>query len=315
MTLSSQNKVYAKLISVAFIWGATYITAKVVATNIPPLVGATLRFFIAGILLLLVSFKYEKGLPKLNRESALATMGLGLSGIFLYNIFFFTALTKLDAGRSSLFVALSPAVTAVVASFLFKEHLGKKRWLGVVIAFLGALIVLTKGNLLSLFSNAQASFGSGELMMLGTVASWTTYTLIGRKVSTDLSSIATTTYAVLWGFLFLTIFSFQDLTSMNWDIMTFQVWASLFFMGAVATVLAFVWFLDGVRQIGPSRTAVFNNLVPVFGVLLASLLIGESILASMVIGGAIGILGVTLTNSPAKGNPVQAIPVSTDTPS
>lgn len=314
MILSSQNKVYAKLISVAFIWGATYITAKVVATNIPPLVGATLRFLIAGVLLLLVSYKYEKGLPKLNRGSALATMGLGLSGIFLYNIFFFSALSKLDAGRSSLFVALSPAFTAVVASLLFKDRLGRRGWLGVLVAFFGALIVLSKGNLLSLFSNAKTSFGSGELMMLGTVASWTAYTLIGRKVSTDLSSIATTTYAVLWGLLFLTIVSFQDLLSMNWSAMTFKIWAALFFMGAAATVLAFVWFLDGVRQIGPSRTAVFNNLVPVFGVLLASILIDESVLASMVIGGAIGIFGVTLTNSQQRTQQSEPSSITTDAP-
>lgn len=314
MIFSSHNKVYAKLISVSFIWGATYIAAKIVTTSIPPLVAATLRFFIAAILLVLVSYKYDKGLPKLNRNSALTTLGLGLSGIFLYNIFFFSALTKLEAGRSSLFVALSPAVTALAASFLYKERLGTKRWLGVLIAFLGALIVLTKGDLLSLFSDAQTSFGTGELMMMGAVVCWTLYTLIGRKASTSLSSIATTTYAVLWGLLFLTFFSLQDLISMDWSLLTFKIWAALIFMGAFATVLAFVWFLDGVRQIGASRTAVFNNLVPVFGVLLASSLIGETILASMVIGGAIGIFGVTLTNSPQKAKPVPSATLTESSP-
>jgi drug/metabolite transporter (DMT)-like permease len=62
------------------------------------------------------------------------------------------------------------------------------------------------------------------------------------------------------------------------------------------TVIAFVWYYEGVKAIGPSRTAVFNNLVPVFGIVFGALLLHEPILMSMIIGGTLVITGVTLTN-------------------
>jgi drug/metabolite transporter (DMT)-like permease len=65
-------------------------------------------------------------------------------------------------------------------------------------------------------------------------------------------------------------------------------------------VLPFVFFNEGVRRIGPSRTAIFINFVPVFGVAFSALLLGEPILSSMIIGGLMVIGGVLLTTRPAS---------------
>jgi drug/metabolite transporter (DMT)-like permease len=75
-----------------------------------------------------------------------------------------------------------------------------------------------------------------------------------------------------------------------------QAWAAIIYLGAVGTVLGFIWYYEGIRAVGPSRTAVFTNLVPAFGVMLSAVLLGEDILASMLVGGAISVMGVTLTN-------------------
>ena len=82
-----------------------------------------------------------------------------------------------------------------------------------------------------------------------------------------------------------------DLTRVGW-----QVIASIAYLGVAGTVIGFIWYYEGVKAIGPSRTSVFNNLVPVCGIGFAALLLGEPVLMSMVIGGALAIIGVTLTN-------------------
>ena len=130
--------------------------------------------------------------------------------------------------------------------------------------------------------------------MFGAISSWAAYTIIGRVALKNLTPIAATTYATLWGLAFLACGAASE--SIDWSAFTWQVWASIVYLGAFGTVIAFIWYYEGVKALGPSRTAVFNNLVPAFGIVLALLVLGEPILLSMVVGGLLVIMGVTLTN-------------------
>ncbi|MFS6937140.1 putative DMT superfamily transporter inner membrane protein [Neisseria animaloris] len=286
-----------KLVLAALFWGGTFIAGKVLAQSIPLMTAAFGRFLIASALLVWISYKIERGLPRLNRQQMLGTALLGLTGIFLYNIFFFGALSHIPAGRTALFVSLSPITTALAAALFMGERLGTKRWIGIVTALFGAAIVITRGDLAGTVHDIGQSVGLGEILMTCAVIAWTVYTLISRKVLTSLSPIAATTYSTLWGTLFLGIGAIGQLDSLDAASFTWQVWVSIFYLGAFGTVAAFVWYYQGIRAVGPSRTIIFNNLVPVFGVLLSALLLGEPILMSMLLGGAISVAGVLLVNS------------------
>lgn len=288
--------VYVKLVFVTLFWGGTFIAGRIAAQALPLMTAAAGRFAVAVVLLLLLAWKVEGGLPRLNRSQLLATAALGATGIFLYNLCFFAALALMPAGRTALFIALNPIVTALAAAVLFRERLGGIKWLGIGIALAGAAIIITRGDPLSVLHDISRSLGTGELLMFGAISSWAAYTLIGRTVLKGLSPIAATTYASLWGLLFLGIGASFEIGSVEWSALDWEVWASIAYLGAFGTVIGFVWYYEGVKAIGPSRTAVFNNLVPAFGIVLAALLLGEPILASMVVGGVLTIIGVTLTN-------------------
>jgi len=285
-----------RLVMVAAFWGGTFVAGRFLAQALPLMTAAFGRFLVASILLVAFAIRTEGRLPRLNRQQLVITAFLGFTGIFLYNVFFFGALEKIPAGRTSLFVSLSPIMTAVFASFLFQERLGLRRWFGVVIALFGAMIVITRGDLVDGVLDIGRSLGIGEMMMLGAVLSWVAYTLISRNALKSLSPIAATTYGTLWGFLFLTIGAAGEFGQINWALVDWRVWAAIIYLGAFGTVVAFIWYLQGVKAIGPSRTTVFTNLVPVFGVLLSTIILGETVLVSMIVGGVIAIIGVTLVN-------------------
>lgn len=288
--------VYLKLVCVALFWGGTFIAGRIVSTEIPHLIAAAGRFIVACVFLLLLAWRVEGGLPKLSRQQLLATIGLGATGIFLYNICFLAALERMPAGRSALFVSLSPIVTALSMAILFRERLGAIKWLGIAIAFVGAAVVITRGDLLSVAHDISSSMGMGELFMLGAVGSWTAYTILGKHALKGLSPIAATTYASLWGLLLLCLGAVNQLPLLDTSKLSWQVLSAIVFLGIFGTVIGFVWYYEGVKAIGPARTAVFNNLVPVFGVSLSAIMLNEAILASMVIGGLLVIAGVSLTN-------------------
>jgi drug/metabolite transporter (DMT)-like permease len=288
--------VYLRLVLVALFWGGTFIAGRIVAHQMPAMTAAALRFAVAVPLLVLVAWRLEGGLPRLDRKQLLMTFALGLSGIFLYNVCFFGALSRMPAGRTALFVALNPIVTALLLALLLRERLGGTRWAGILVAFVGAAVVITRGDLAGAWHDIRRAIGAGELLMLCAVSSWAAYTIIGRFALKGLSPVAATTYAAAWGLLLLGGGAVLEAPHVDWAALDWQVYAAIAYLGVFGTVIGFIWYYQGVKTIGPARTAVFNNLVPVFGILLAALLLAEPVLLSMIVGGLLVVGGVTLTN-------------------
>lgn len=287
---------YIKLSVVALLWGGTFIAGRLIAQQLPHMIAAFLRFAIAlGFLLPLLKIQ-EGRLPQLSRQQFQATFALGATGIFLYNLCFFAALSRMPAGRTALFVALNPSVTALALVLFMGEKLSWQRYLGIALAFFGASIVISRGELWQFWRDISQALGAGEMFMLCAVSAWAAYTIIGRHALKGLSPLAATTYAALWGTLLLGMGAVLELPQLNLSHLNWQVWLALLYLGAGGTFIGFVWYYQGVKQIGPARAAIFNNLVPVFGVSLAAILLNEPILKSMLLGGALTIAGVFLTN-------------------
>jgi len=285
-----------KLVGVAAFWGGTFISGRVLAQAMPHLTISALRFIVAFSILIVVAWRFEGGLPKLNRSQLLATVGLGLTGVFAYNIFFLAALERIPAGKTALIVSLSPILTALIVAFILREKLGLKRWVGIIMAFVGVSIIVTQGQLLNNWEAISQTFELGEGFMLLAVCSWVAYTITSRFALKGLSAIAATTYAILFGALFLSIGALFEIPQLTQAMFSLTNIGAILYLGVFGTAVAFIWYSEGVKTIGPARTVVFTNLVPVFGVLFGSLILSEPILPSMLLGGIIVVTGVFLTN-------------------
>jgi len=284
---------YARLVAVPAIWGGTFIAGRLLALAVPPAVGALMRYVVALGALLVAARWLEGGLPRLSRRQLMGTALLGATGILAYNLFFLGALARLPASRTSLIIALNPVVTIAAASLLFGERLSVRRWLGVAVALFGVWIVVSRGDV---FGAVAGSIGVGELLMFGGVCSWAAYTLIGRRVLEGLTPLAATTYASLWGTVMLAVVAAPDLRQLEVADVTAPVLLSVLYLGVLGTAVAFVWYYQAVQRLGAARTVIFNNLVPVFGASFGVLLLGEPLLPSMLLGGAIAVAGVMLVS-------------------
>ncbi|MCW7537254.1 DMT family transporter [Aquabacterium sp. A7-Y] len=292
---SSLWSLYARLLCVPVIWGGTFIAGRVIALQVPPATGSVLRYLVACVALLLAAWWLEGGLPRLSRRQLFVTFALGASGIFAYNLFFLGALARLPASRTSLIIALNPAVTIALASLLLHERLNARRWFGVVLALAGVWIVISRGDLTAALGQAV---GLGEVLMFGGVCSWAAYTLIGRVALKGLTPLAATTCASLWGCALLAGVAAFELPGLEPAMFNAEVGLAALYLGVCGTALAFVWYSQGVQRIGAARTVVFNNLVPVSGAALGFLLLGEPLLPSMLVGGAVAVTGVMLASRP-----------------
>jgi len=141
--------------------------------------------------------------------------------------------------------------------------------------------------------------GKGELLLLGCVATWVAYTLIGRRLLVGIDALTTTTVTAGFGLVMLVAaaFVFEGPVAVASPLAaSATTWVALGFLAAGATVVAYAWYFEGVAALGAGAAAGYVSLVPVFGVLFATLWLGEQVDASIAVGGVLAVAGMAVMN-------------------
>ena len=284
--------VYLKLVLTMAIWGGTFIAGRTIAQTMSPFSASFCRFAVASLCLLFFVRHQPTRLPKLKFQQIPILILLGLSGVFVYNVFFFLGLQTISASRAGLIIALNPVAIALGSKLLFGEKLTPLKLIGIIISLLGVALIITDGNLNTLLSEGV---GKGELFILGCVGSWGVYSLAGKQAMKQLSSLAATTYAIWVGAIALLPLAIweqsQELSSTN-----LLTWLSLLYLGVLGTVVAFNWYYEGIQTIGAAKASIFINLVPIFAVIFGVIFLQESVTSILMVGGSLVIAGVFLVN-------------------
>lgn len=286
---------YVMLLGMATLWGGTFIAGRLIGPGVDPYSAAFLRFGIASACLWALTLASERRVPKLSVRQCVSVLLLGLTGIFAYNVFFFSGLETVAAGQAAAVIAINPAVIALLSMVLFGERGGPLRLSGIAFSLLGALIVISDGRPGQLVSGG---LGAGRLDIVMCVFSWVAYSLIGKRVLDGLSPLVSVTYASTAGMLMLGVPILARGSYGLWPGYNALDWGSLLYLGVAGTVVGFVWYYRGIQRIGAMRAAVFINFVPVSAIFLGHFVLGERVGWSLALGAALVITGVYLTNRP-----------------
>ncbi len=284
---------YFSLILTMLLWGGTFIAGRLLAGHVDPAGSAFLRFLIASLAMVAIVRLVDGRLTLPRFRLWLPLLLLGMTGVFAYNVFFFYGLQHISAGRASLIVAGTPLVITILAAMFLRERLTRLKIAGVLISLIGAATVIANGNPAALFTGG---FGPGEQALLGCVLSWSAYSLIGRSVLKSLSPLSAVCYSSIIGTLLLAVPAARAGIFSRLASISPSDWGSLAYLGIGGTAIGFSLYYSGIKKIGASRAGIFINLVPVFALLLAQMILGESIRPIVLAGGILVLFGVSLTN-------------------
>jgi drug/metabolite transporter (DMT)-like permease len=284
---------YFKLVLMAVFWSGVFPAVNILLRSMDIFSAVFLRFWWAAVILLVLLRFREHRLPRLSPREAVLVVVLGVVGISIYNSLFNAGLALVEASRAALIVPTNPAVTAVLAAIFLKERMGGTRALGVAFSVAGALWVLGRGD-----PQVLASFelGPGEILLIVCVFLWSVYTLLGRLALFTLSPLALTAYVMAAGSLPMAIpvwLEHESLARVTW-----QGWAALAYLVVFGSVLPFLWFYEGVKALGAARASQFINLVPPLAVAESVFILGESFTPALLVGAALVVVGLYLTNRP-----------------
>ena len=284
---------YLRLVASMALWGATWVSGRIVAQVLHPFSAAFLRFFFAGVFLYFLSCRTERHWPVFPRAAVWGVVFLGVSGVFSYNYFFFSGLSYIQAGRAALIVACVPSVVALYSAVVLRQPVTALKVLGIALSLSGVAVILSGGDLMSMFTHGV---GVGDLFILGCVVAWSAYSLAGAKVMRASTPLSAVTWSCIIGDVLLLFPALNSGLVVEATAATPVIWAHLVFLGVGATGLAFTWYYAGILALGAPRASIFINLVPVFATLLSCTLMGEAVGASLVLGGGMVVTGVVLAN-------------------
>jgi drug/metabolite transporter (DMT)-like permease len=296
----SQRSAYVFLTFMALFFGGTWVAGKVGVDAIPPITLAAGRFGIASILLSLwartrrvalnPSAASGSGSGRPPRVSDLPLfLGMGLTAIAGYNMLFLYGLILAPASDGAIIVpGLAPILTAVLAALILKERIGRWGIAGLLTALVGLLLVLTPGE-----SQSRTRF-LGDLLFLGGAVCWAIYSVIGKTATARFHPVNATLYGTVTGTLVLIPLAIAERGWVQLAAAPLAAWIGLLYLAIFGTVLAFVFFYEGVRRIGAARATSFAFLVPVFGVVSSVLLLGERIAMLSILGGTLVLVGLWL---------------------
>lgn len=280
---------YAGVIAQTLISAGTYLLGKVAVDQLEPLALCYLRFGSAGLLLFAVA-KLSGADLRVRREELPLLAGLGLLVVMADPLLFLYGLRLSSASQISLLYPLSPIFVLLIARARKVEYPGWKRWLGVILSFVGVAVFVTESGLSYSLDNLF-----GNLLVLGAVFSWALYTTFSKTLVERRGTLAALTLSVVAGMVIFTPVGLTAALSADYSAVTWDGWLGLGYLSVVTVVIGYFCYNFALSRLDASQVAVMANGQPIATVILAALILGEKITTLFIIGGAVALTGVTLT--------------------
>src|SRR3954471_13745114 len=280
----------ASLFLMAAIWGVNFVVVKFATGVLPPLPFNAVRVSLAAVTLMIIGSLRRTRWP--DRKSALALLGLGVLGNGIYQMFFIFGVSLTRAGDASLLIAATPAFIALISRVFGIERIGRRGWIGIALSILG--IGLVSGAAALVQTSAAVR---GDLLILCGALSWAFYTVLLKPYMHDVDGVKLSALTMVGGALCLDVYAWRAVLATPWLAAPPAAYGAMLFSGFGALVIAYLFWYRGVRIIGPTRTAMYSNLQPIFAVLVAWAVLGEIPTVWQGVGAASIMSGLMLARS------------------
>ena len=277
----------------ALIWGINFSVVKYGTDVIPPLAFNAMRVGLAAVFLGLLAFPRTE---RPSRRDMIMLVLLGVLGNGAYQMLFIEGLARTRAGDAALVIAATPAFVALIGRARGTERVNARGAFGIALSIGGIGLVV--------FGNAAAAAGESSLLgnslVLAAAFCWSLYTVLSRPYTARVDGIQLSAYTLLGGAVPIVLIGLPSILATPWRDVGAPAWGAIAYSGVGSMVIAYLIWYRGVRVLGPTRTAMFGNLQPLFALVVAWLALGEALTLWQGVGAASIMSGLLLTRSGAQ---------------
>jgi drug/metabolite transporter (DMT)-like permease len=288
---------YLKALFTVIVWGASFIATKVALRDVSPVTVVWLRFAI-GVLILGLAVAYRKQLYRPSWKDLAYFALLGFIGITYHQWLQSTGLKTAEASTTAWIVASTPVFIAILGWLFLKEQLKWDAIIGIVIAAVGVLLVVSKGDLNAVLGG---SFGTvGDKLILLSAPNWAVFSVLSRSGLKNHRAATMMFYVMTLGWLFSSVQFFagpglSDIANLTWNSTL-----GIAFLGIACSGIAYIFWYDALQDLPATQVGVFLYLEPLVAVVVSASILSEEITIASLAGGLIILAGVWIVNRPRK---------------
>jgi len=278
-----QNNVpiFLGLFIINVFWGGSFIANAIALKSMGPIEIVALRFFIAAPLLVLVTLAWKGwSIFRIELRDLGVLVIMALTGVTLQYVIQVTAQSYTTAINASLLINTSVFFIMFLSALFLAEKLSINKILGAAIGFGGVVLLVSGGNV----SLGTGPHVLGDLMILVCALLWSVYSIFGKKIASKYHPLTVLNYLFIIGTI--GIIPFYVLTPhQNLLEVPLPTIGAIIFLAIFCSIIAYLIYNIALEKMDASRVALFIYLVPLSTIVLAWLILGESMTLPAIIGG------------------------------
>lgn len=288
------------LVAMALIWAVNYSVLKFGTRMVPPLAYNGIR--IPAAALLQFGIARAMNLGPVNRQDAIRLILLGMLGNGIYQVFFIVGQARSRVATTVLMLASGPALAALLGRLRGTEFISGRSWLGIALQLLGvSCVVLGTAGVPGGTDNLL-----GSALVFASAVSWALFSVMVQPLTTRVPGLQVGAYTMLGGALVSFVVGVPSITTVPWANVTPAVWGAMAYSTIGAMVIAYLFWYQGVKTLGPTHTSMYSNMQPFLAMAFAWAALGEIPTKWQVTGAAFILSGLILARTATAANEPEA---------
>lgn len=286
----------AGLVLMATIWGVNYSVVKTGLQAMTPLSFTAVRMVSAAAVLFLIARVVKNTWP--SRRDTMHLLVLGLIGNGVYQLLFISGMARTRAGVAALIVAAGPAWIAIMSRLLGGERVSRLGWAGIVLQLIGVLCVV--GSTQGFEGGDQGLIGA--MLISGGSIIWALYSVLLQPYTLRMNALPLSAITLASGALMMAVAGAPDMLRLDWGGVSVAGWGAVAYSSLGAMVIGYMLFYQGVRVLGPTKTAMYGNLQPIIAIAVAWAVLHETPTGWQLLGAGFVMAGLLVSRT-AKVRP------------
>jgi drug/metabolite transporter (DMT)-like permease len=275
------------------IWAGSFVIARGVHENIPPITLAFWRWVVALIAMFAISYKSLFSEISQIKKNFFYIFLMGAVGVGAFNSLVYIAAHYTTAHHIALISSLSPIGTLLIAGAIGFEKFTKNKFLGAISAFIGAVTVISRGDVFNLF---QENWNKGDILLIISATIWAGWGAMLHYKPKEITSKVFLTVQIIVGVIILFPFYIWEFLNVKATPFDFNSLIVYVYLGVGSSCIAWLLWQFAVKNVGAVKTSLVYYTLPIFTSLLAVITLGEPIKIYHLVGFALIFFGIVISN-------------------